>query len=139
MLWRVIAAGDRRAGGEAGGELRNLGAGPASHPTSAPGANAASAPCPAEGTGNTEGMSTQDYKQRGGWLPEQDDLESWLKRLEKTERESHEPLHPAVERLRELVESDPTLRMYAIRMIEQVPTTKPYGRRPLHSLEQLLG
>lgn len=36
------------------------------------------------------------------------------------------------------MESDPALRMYAIRMIEQVPTAKPYGRRHLYSLEKLL-
>ncbi|MDV5998473.1 phosphatidylserine decarboxylase [Kocuria rhizophila] len=36
------------------------------------------------------------------------------------------------------MESVPAQRMYAIRMIEQVPTAKPYGRRHLHILEQLL-
>ena len=136
--------GDCRGGseggrGEAGGELRNLGGGTREPPHERARSERGVGSLSCGGDRAThEGMSTQDYKQRGGWLPEQDDLESWLKRLEETERESHEPLHPAVERLRELVESDPTLRMYAIRTIEQVPTAKPYGRRHLHSLEQLL-
>ncbi|GAA4687724.1 phosphatidylserine decarboxylase family protein [Kocuria gwangalliensis] len=85
-------------------------------------------------------MSTQDHKQRAGWLPEQDDLESWLQRLEEKDRDrgSDAALHPAVERLRQLVESDPTVRMYMTRMIEQEPLAKPYNRRHLHSVDQLL-
>lgn len=85
-------------------------------------------------------MSTQDHKQRAGWLPEQDDLESWLQRLEEKDRDrgSDAALYPSVERLRQLVESDATVRMYMTRMIEQVPLAKPYNRRHLHSVDQLL-
>lgn len=73
------------------------------------------------GPGNIEEMSKHDYQQRGGWLPEQDDLESWLQRLQDRDREqgADTPLHSVVERLRQLVESDPSLRMYMIRMIEK--------------------
>ncbi|MEH0108114.1 phosphatidylserine decarboxylase family protein [Tersicoccus sp. MR15.9] len=85
-------------------------------------------------------MTDQDYKQRGEWLPGQDDLEAWLAgHAERTaQRDPGTPWHPSVRRFHDLVTSDPVLRMYATRMIEQVPSFKPYRNRHLTSFEQML-
>ncbi|MCH6471542.1 phosphatidylserine decarboxylase family protein [Sinomonas terrae] len=85
-------------------------------------------------------MTERDHKQQGGWLPEQDDLEAWLQgHAERTEDSDAETRwHPAVQQFHQLVTSDPTLRMYATNMIEQVPSSKPYQQRHLHSFEQML-
>ena len=74
-------------------------------------------------------------------MPEdQDELESWLdgqrERLEaKRERVV---LHPVITEFRELADGDPVLRMYVERMIAEVPRTKPYRKRHLESVDQLL-
>lgn len=47
-------------------------------------------------------------------------------------------LHPVIEEFQELIESDPLVRMYMNQMIEQVPASKPYCKRHLESVEQLL-
>ncbi|WP_426518920.1 phosphatidylserine decarboxylase family protein [Diaminobutyricibacter sp. McL0618] len=87
-----------------------------------------------------DGLS-DDVKRRGGWLPsEQDDLESWLegrtRRIE--ERAEAAALHPVIVEFRELIDTDPVVRMYMTRMIEEVPRSKPYGKRHLESVDQLL-
>ena len=48
-------------------------------------------------------------------------------------------LHPAVRALRDLVETDPVLRMYANRMIEEEPKAKEYADRPLDSSTRCSG
>lgn len=85
-------------------------------------------------------MAEQDHKQQGGWLPGQEDLEAWLQgHAERTAgSEAETQWHPAVQRFHRLVTSDPILRMYATQMIEQVPSSKPYRQRHLHSFEQML-
>lgn len=47
-------------------------------------------------------------------------------------------LHPAVAALRDVIESDPVLRMEAHEMIAQVPTGRQYAERHLESVEELL-
>lgn len=47
-------------------------------------------------------------------------------------------LHPVLIEFRQLIETDPVVRMYVHQMIEQVPRTKPYRKRHLHSVEQML-
>ncbi|WP_396327794.1 phophatidylserine decarboxylase associated domain-containing protein [Jatrophihabitans lederbergiae] len=37
-----------------------------------------------------------------------------------------------------MIDSDPVVRMYLNQMIAQVPSTKSYRKRHLHSVEQLL-
>lgn len=85
-------------------------------------------------------MIEQDHKQQGEWLPGQEDLEAWLQgHAERTADSAAETAwHPAVEQFHQLVTSDPTLRMHATRMIEQVPSSKPYKQRHLRSFEQML-
>ncbi|MBV9940788.1 MAG: phophatidylserine decarboxylase associated domain-containing protein, partial [Solirubrobacterales bacterium] len=81
-----------------------------------------------------------DVKRRAGWLPEQDDLESWLAgHRERVEAKRGEVvLHPALKEFQALIETDPVVRMYLDQMIAQVPSTKDYSKRHVESVEQLL-
>jgi phosphatidylserine decarboxylase len=82
-----------------------------------------------------------DVKRQAGWLPaEQDDLESWLAgHRERVEARGEEvTLHPVLVEFRELIDSDPLVRMYVERMIAEVPSAKPYSKRHLESPEQML-
>jgi len=82
-----------------------------------------------------------DVRRRAGWLPEgQDDLESWLAgHRERVEaRGEHVVLHPVITEFQELIDTDPVVRMYMNQMIDQVPSTKPYSRRHLESVSQML-
>jgi hypothetical protein len=47
-------------------------------------------------------------------------------------------LHPVIREFRELIHSDPVVRMYGNQMIAQVPSAKPYRNRHVKSIEQLL-
>jgi phosphatidylserine decarboxylase len=82
-----------------------------------------------------------DVPRRAGWLPqEQDDLESWLaghrKRVEA--RGEQIVLHPVIAEFQELIDSDPVVRMYMNQMIAQVPSNKPYTKRDVESVEDLM-
>ncbi len=81
-----------------------------------------------------------DSKRSAGWLPKQDDLESWLDgHRERVEAKGEQVvLHPVLEEFQEVIGTDPILRMYLNQMIEQVPSTKPYRKRHLESVEQML-
>jgi phosphatidylserine decarboxylase len=82
-----------------------------------------------------------DVRRRAGWLPdEQDELESWLAgHRERVEaRGERVVLHPVVEEFQELIDRDPVVRMYMHQMIAQVPSAKPYSKRHLESVEQML-
>ncbi len=82
-----------------------------------------------------------DVKRKAGWLPEdQDDLESWLAghRDRVEARGEQVVLHPVLVEFQELIDTDPVVRMYINQMIAQVPSTKPYSKRHLESVEQLL-
>jgi phosphatidylserine decarboxylase len=82
-----------------------------------------------------------DVRRRAGWLPaEQDDLESWLAgHRERVEARGEQVvLHPVLCEFQELIDSDPVVRMYLNQMIDQVPSTKPYTKRHLESVGQLL-
>ncbi|MBV8941840.1 MAG: phosphatidylserine decarboxylase family protein, partial [Solirubrobacterales bacterium] len=82
-----------------------------------------------------------DAKRSAGWLPEQDELESWLEGHRERVEARSEPvvLHPVLEEFQELIDTDAVVRMYLNQMIEQVPSTKPYSKRHLESVEQMLG
>ena len=76
----------------------------------------------------------------GRWLPHQDDLEDWLEGLVrevgiKADRVAD---HPVVEEFRDLIDRDPIVRMLVTQMIEQVPHAKPYRRRHLQDVDQML-
>jgi phosphatidylserine decarboxylase len=78
---------------------------------------------------------------RAGWLPEdQDDLESWLAgHRERVEaRGEHVVLHPVLTEFQELIDADPVVRMYMNQMVVQVPSAKPYRKRHLESVTQML-
>jgi phosphatidylserine decarboxylase len=82
-----------------------------------------------------------DVRRQAGWLPEdQDDLESWLAgHRERVEaRGAQVVLHPVLIEFQELMDADSVVRMYMHQMIAQVPSTKPYSRRHLESVPQLL-
>jgi phosphatidylserine decarboxylase len=82
-----------------------------------------------------------DVRRRAGWLPEdQDLLESWLTahRQRVDTRGEAVVLHPVLAEFQELIDSDPVVRMYVEQMIAQVPHTKRYRKRHLHSVEQML-
>jgi phosphatidylserine decarboxylase len=82
-----------------------------------------------------------DVRRRAGWLPDgQDELEDWLAgHRERVEARGEQiVLHPVLAEFQELIDTDPVVRMYLNQMIDQVPSTKPYSRRHLESVEQLL-
>jgi len=74
-------------------------------------------------------------------LPDsQEDLESWLtghgERVEA--KGSQTSLHPVLVEFRELIDTDPLVRMYLERMVAEVPRNRNYRKRHLTSVEQLL-
>ena len=82
-----------------------------------------------------------DLRRRAGWLPQDhDDLESWLtghrKRVEA--RGEQVALHSVLIEFQQLIDADPVVRMYVHQMVAQVPRTKPYRKRHLHSVEQMI-
>src|SRR6202161_4337136 len=82
-----------------------------------------------------------DVRRRAGWLPEsQDDLEAWLDgHRERAEARGEQVvLHPVLTEFQKLIDSDPVVRMYLEQMIAQVPETKPYRKRHIQSVAQLL-
>lgn len=86
-------------------------------------------------------MAHSDPKRRGGWLPEgQDELEAWLTgHRERAEaRESDAVRHPVIREFQELIDTDAVVRMYLTRMVAEVPRSKAYQTRHLHSVDQLL-
>lgn len=82
-----------------------------------------------------------DVQRAAGWLPDsQDDLEAWLAgHRDRVEAKGDQvQLHPVLMEFKELMDADPVVRMYFEQMITQVPDTKPYTQRHLHSVDQLL-
>lgn len=90
----------------------------------------------------TNGFHGVDVRRRAGWLPQdQDDLESWLAgHRERVEAKGGQVvLHPVLTEFQELLDTDPVVRMYVNQMIAQVPAGKPYRKRHLDSVEQMMG
>jgi phosphatidylserine decarboxylase len=83
---------------------------------------------------------TVDVRRKAGWLPQQEDLESWLTRHRQRVAAMGEKLvlHPVMVKFQELVEGDPVLRMYAERMVAEAPRGKQYNDRPVESWPELL-
>ena len=80
-----------------------------------------------------------DVRRDAGWLPEQEDLEDWLSgRSERAESRGERPLHPVVAQFRDLIDTDPVVRLYLNQMISQVPANRQYSKRHLKSVDQLL-
>jgi phosphatidylserine decarboxylase len=82
-----------------------------------------------------------DVRRRAGWLPDdQDDLESWLAGHRERVEARGEPvvLHPVLTEFQELIDTDPVVRMYINQMIAQVPSTKPYRKRHMESVQQMV-
>jgi phosphatidylserine decarboxylase len=82
-----------------------------------------------------------DVRRRAGWLPDsQDDLEAWLTgHRERVEAKGEQVvLHPVLAEFRDLLDTDPVVRMYLDRMVEEVPQNRTYSKRHLTSVEQLL-
>ncbi|MDP9073365.1 MAG: phosphatidylserine decarboxylase family protein [Actinomycetota bacterium] len=82
-----------------------------------------------------------DVRRQAGWLPDdQDDLEAWLAgHRERVEARGEQiVLHPVIIKFQELIDADPVVRMYVNQMIAQVPRTKPYRKRHLESVEQMM-
>ena len=90
----------------------------------------------------TNGFHGVDVRRRAGWLPQdQDDLESWLAgHRERVEAKGGQVvLHPVLTEFQELLDTDPVVLMYVNQMIAQVPAGKPYRKRHLDSVEQMMG
>jgi phosphatidylserine decarboxylase len=82
-----------------------------------------------------------DVQRQAGWLPQaQEDLESWLAgHRERVEARGEQVvLHPVLVEFQELIDGDPVVRMYMNQMIAQVPSAKPYSKRHLESVEQMM-
>jgi phosphatidylserine decarboxylase len=82
-----------------------------------------------------------DVRRRAGWLPDdQDDLESWLAGHRERVEARGEPvvLHPVLTEFQKLINNDPVVRMYINQMIAQVPSTKPYRKRHMDSVQQMV-
>lgn len=76
----------------------------------------------------------------GHWLPtDLDVLKAWLHEFKIKAQAREGPRNPAVQAFAELIESDPVARMYAKRMIGEVPKTQRYRARHLESVEEMLG
>lgn len=91
--------------------------------------------------GQTDAMGDNgNLRQKAGWLPTQDDLESWLAMLrERMCAHADRPLHPAIAEFRDLIDSDPVVRMYVHQMIEQEPGgSRSYSERHIDDVPQLL-
>ncbi len=89
----------------------------------------------------TRGPHELDARRQAGWLPqEQDDLESWLAgHSERVQARGEQVvLHPVLIEFQRLIDGDPVLRMYMNEMVAQVPRAKPYTKRHLESVEQML-
>jgi phosphatidylserine decarboxylase len=89
----------------------------------------------------TINASSDRVRRLGGWLPErQDDLEEWIAgHRERVEARGEDAaLHPVIVEFKELIASDPVVRLYLTEMIEQVPKSKPYRKRHLTSVDQML-
>ncbi|QEH32723.1 phosphatidylserine decarboxylase [Aquisphaera giovannonii] len=78
----------------------------------------------------------------GRWLPHQDALEDWLEgscgRASEKAADPATRLQPVVQELKDLIDRDPIVRMYFTQMIEQVPHAKPYRKRHIEDVDQLL-
>lgn len=89
----------------------------------------------------TTNSSSARVLRPGGWLPEQqDELEDWIAgHRERVEARGEDvPLHPVIVEFQELIASDPVVRLYMTEMIDQVPKSKPYRKRHLTSVDQML-
>ncbi|MEA9985139.1 phosphatidylserine decarboxylase family protein [Subtercola sp. RTI3] len=83
----------------------------------------------------------KDVRRRAGWLPaNQDDLESWLAgHAERVDALGDDiVLHPVIVEFQRLIDTDAVVRLYMNEMIAQVPTARPYKKRHLTSVDQLL-
>lgn len=84
-------------------------------------------------------MFAKDGKRVGGWLPPtQEALEAWLAARVAKAAENAKELHPVIQEFRNLIDTDPIVRLYVTEMITQVPMTKPYEERHLQSVDQML-
>ena len=81
-----------------------------------------------------------DVKRQAGWMPGQDDLESWLAgHRERVEAKGDAiELHPVMVEFQELIDTDPSVRMYMNQMIAQVPSGRDYSQRHLQNVDQML-
>ena len=92
-------------------------------------------------TSETSDLERTDARRRAGWLPpDMEGLERWLERhvARAAVRDASIPLHPVLQAFQELLRTDAVLRMHVERMLEQEPRAKPYRKRHVHTVEQLL-
>ncbi|OBB95465.1 phosphatidylserine decarboxylase family protein [Mycobacterium sp. 852002-40037_SCH5390672] len=89
----------------------------------------------------TSRSESRSAPQLAGWLPaNQEDLESWLEgHTDRTQSRGEDvELHPVLIEFQQLIDADPVVRLYLNEMIAQVPERKPYRKRHLHDVPQLL-
>ena len=70
-----------------------------------------------------QSATTTDLRRQAGWLPDQDALEAWLAghRGRVEDQGDDVALHPVIIEFQNLIDTDPVVRMYVERMIQQVP------------------
>jgi len=89
----------------------------------------------------TDGTPHADAQRKAGWLPgDQEGLETWLSHLVQRAdaRGDETTLHPVLVEFQALIATDALVRMQLERMLEEVPQAKPYSRRHVHDVDQLL-
>ena len=77
----------------------------------------------------------------GRWLPRnQDALETWLEAFSNRVEAKPGPvkLHPVMLEFKELIETDPVVRLYITEMISQVPHNRKYRKNHLKNYDQML-
>ncbi|MFZ7089323.1 phosphatidylserine decarboxylase family protein [Curtobacterium sp. RRHDQ10] len=80
-----------------------------------------------------------DFRRQGGWLPTQDELERWIEgRRDSLPEHGDRELRPSVRAFADIVDHDPVLRMLAVRMIDEVPPSKPYRKQHVGSFDELV-
>lgn len=76
----------------------------------------------------------------GKWMPtDPAALEAWLKDFSGKVRGKTSPRAPVIEKFAQLIDTDPVVRLYLTRMIDEVPRTGQFRVRHLQSVDQMLG
>ena len=117
-----------------------------SHPSAATASSVPSGP-PTSTAPNNAPANPQSHPNRavpphpGGWLPKHDHLEHWLDSFhQKAQSHARGPQqwHPVMQEIARTIDDDPLTRMALTTMIEQSPRHKPYRKRHVHNIHQLL-
>ena len=87
----------------------------------------------------TSSSAPLNQERTGLWLPKnQQLLRNWVDGLmQRTVPQTVQPLDPVLQDFKKFIDNEPTVRMYATTMFEQVPLTPPYNKDPTKSQRQV--